>query len=439
MKKKTLIIILTIIVVCGAIITAAAVNADKIMMRFSPEMYISYRALNTIKQIENEQEMIDGALPELRDLSDDHNLSAKINLNDKAIAFTEDYNEDAPSMIFNGSYDGIDFDGYINNTETGLCFPSLLDIYFTFSTENFGAEFVQGGGNKLLPIGITEGLNLTLPSDKDSDPDIIKDSQMLSIAKTVISDAEINHDTGDDYFLILKTENVKSALKSFAEILKNNPALTGKFSRIESIAGITFSELVDALTASIDSMSLGDTIAIGYTERRNHVSRIEAMLTDGNTNVTLLWKAENEIRLLEDYTVSLMTEADGSKVGIEYHENGSRFFQHEEKQNNKSLKIIFGNEELFKLALNLNYDRSGRVLTGTASANEFTADLNGTIDNENMMIKIENIMSGEENIGSAELSLTDSQNLQITKREKYPFKDLQLEDLSELLELKGAN
>ena len=134
MSKKTLIIILSVIAVFGAVVTAAIVNADKLMMTFSPEMYIGYRALNTIKQIENEQEMIDEALPDLRDLSDSHNLSAKINLNDKSISFTEDFNEDTPSVVFNGNYDSIDFDGYINNSETGLCLPSLLDIYFTFST-----------------------------------------------------------------------------------------------------------------------------------------------------------------------------------------------------------------------------------------------------------------------------------------------------------------
>ena len=56
-----------------------------------------------------------------------------------------------------------------------------------------------------------------------------------------------------------------------------------------------------------------------------------------------------------------------------------------------------------------------------------------------MNVNIQNIMSGEENIGSAELILADSKNLQPEKREKYPFKDLQLDDLSELIKLKGAN
>ena len=345
MSKKTLIIILSVIAVFGAVVTAAIVNADKIMMTFSPEMYIGYRALNTIKQIENEQEMIDEALPDLRDLSDSHNLSAKINLNDKSISFTEDFNEDTPSVVFNGNYDSIDFDGYINNSETGLCLPSLLDIYFTFSTQNFGTEFVQGGGNDLFPIGITEGLNLTLPSDKDDD-DILKDSQLLSIAKTIIADAQINHESGDDYFLILKTDNVKSALKSLTQTLKDSPALINSFSRIEDIAGISITELADTLIASIDNMNLGDTIAVGYTERRNHVSRIETTLTDGNTSLTLSWKANNDVRLLEDYTISLMTEAGGSKIGIEYNENGNRFFKYEEKQDNKALKVIFGNEEI---------------------------------------------------------------------------------------------
>ena len=438
MRKKTLIIILTVIAVCGAIIAAAAMNADKIMMRFSPEMYISYRAMNTIKQIEKEQEMIDEALPDLRDLSDSHNLSAKINLNDKAISFTEDYNEDIPSVVFYGNYDSIDFDGYITNNETAICMPSLLDVYFTFSTKNFGTELMQGGGDILLPVEVPEGFDLTLPDDNNEKDDIISDRQLLNIARSLIKEAEINHDSSDDYYLILKSENVKSALKNLAQELKNSPEIERRFNMLQKTTGMSASELIDSISASVESMELGDTIAVGYTERKNYVSRLEATLKDGDMSLTLSWNTQNKARLLEDYSVSVMTESNGSKVGIEYRESGSKFFKDEEKQDNRSVKVIFGNEEILNLGMELNYDKFGKALTGRAWANNLTADLNGTIEKENMNVNIENIMSGDENIGSASLGLTDIQHLQIKEKEKYPFKDLQLEDMAGLIELKGA-
>ena len=73
MKKKTLTIIFAVIVICGGIAAAAVVNLDRIMMAVSPELYISYRALNTANEIKKERSMIKDAMPDLRRLSDSHN------------------------------------------------------------------------------------------------------------------------------------------------------------------------------------------------------------------------------------------------------------------------------------------------------------------------------------------------------------------------------
>ncbi len=430
MKKKTLIIIFAVIVICGGIAAAAVVNLDRIMMAVSPELYISYRALNTANEIKKERSMIKDAMPDLRRLSDSHNAEFELNTGKTALKLTEDYNSEIPSAIFNGTYNGLDFDGYINNTETGIAVPSLMDVYFTFSTQNFGNEVTGTALSGLLPADSLSGLDLTLPS-KNTGDSLISERELAGYAKTMIKDAKINHDGGNDYFMILKTENVKDGLNGIINTVKSNGALKMQFA--EKIFGVAPDELLNNLSDLINSAETGDTIAVGYTECKNYVSRLETNIKNGDMNIKLSWKASNQVRLLEDYTLKASADSDGSEVGIEYHESGNKFFKQEEKQDSRKIRFIFGNKEIFKASINLNYDKSGQNIKGTARINDISAQLSGTADEKSTFIKAENIMSGDNSFGSFSLNIRDFQNIQAQDRKKYPFSEIKAEDLLSLM------
>lgn len=432
MKKKTLTIILAVIIICGGITAAAVANLDKIMMAVSPELYISYRALNTANEIKKELDMIDDALPELRSLSESHNAEFKLNTDKTDLTLTEDYNGSVPSVVFDGKYNGSDFDGYINNTETGIAVPSLMDVYFTFSTQNFGNEVTGAAISELLPTDGLSGLDLTLPSENDDD-DIISDRQLVGYAKTMIKDVKINHNGDSDYFMILKTENVKEGLNGIINTLKASNALKSKLQFTEKIFGITADELLNNLSDLISNAKTYDTIAVGYTECKNYISRLETNIKNGDMNIKLSWKASNEVRLLEDYTLKAAADIDGSNVGIEYHENGNKFFKHEEKQDSREIKFIFGNKEIFKAAVNLEYDKSGQILKGTAKINNISAQLSGSVDENSTFIKAENITSGDDFVGNMSLNIRDFQNLKAHDRKKYPFSEIKTEDFMSLM------
>ncbi len=430
MKKKTLTIIFAVVIICGGIAAAAVANLDRIMMAVSPELYISYRALNTANEIKKERSMIKDALPELRRLSDSHNAEFELNTDKTSLKLTEDYNSEVPSAVFNGTYNGFDFDGYINNTETGIAVPSLMDVYFTFSTQNFGNEVTGAALSGLLPVDGLSGLDLTLPSSNGSDS-IISERELAGYAKTMIKDAKINHDGGNDYFMILKTENVKEGLNGIINTVKSGGALKSKLQFTEKIFGVTPDELLNNLSDIVNSAETGDTIAVGYTECKNYISRLETNIKNGDMNIKLSWKASNEVRLLEDYTLKVSADSDGSEVGIEYHESGNKFFKQEEKQDSREIKFIFGNKEIFKASINLNYDKS--QLSGTVKINDISAQLSGTADEKSTLIKAENIMSGDNSVGSFSLNIRDFQNVSAQDRKKYPFSEIKAADLLSLM------
>lgn len=447
-NKKFLLIILGVILICGGIITAAAVNIDKIMMRLSPQTYISYMAMNTSSKIKEELEMIDEAMPHIPELSDSHMLTINFDSSKHKLRLTEDFNDEKPSVVFNGIYNGTDFDGYINNEETAVCLPSLLDVYFTFSTKNFGDDFINSGGNKLFPIGITEGMDLTLPSEK-SDDDIISTSQLINLGKILISDVEIHHDAGDDYFLILKGENVKQAALEFLNILSSNQSFNNRLKPLND--SLQKDILNDAIT-SVQNAELDETIAVNYTQRKNYISRIKSDIRNGDTTFSINLDS-NGARLLDDYSVSLKINANDTVVGIEYSESGNKMFRNEEKTDKRILNLMFGEDTALKLTSDFAIDQhntafNGNITVETPIFGDFKLNIpvegqpiGGRTFDDSMMIKSQFINSDGET-ANISVELMPYGNLQPQNREKYPFKDLMSEDLSSLGEIikmqKGA-
>lgn len=443
--KKPLIIAAAIIAVCGAVIAAAAVNMDKILMRLSPELYLSYIAVNTINELDNELAMIDEAMPDIPKLSESHSLVFTLDTEDTQLSLTEDYNKDAPSVVFNGIYNDINFDGYINNTETALCLPSLLDVYFTFSTQDFGNEFVDGGGNELLPIPVPRGLDLTLPAGNNSVA-ILSRGQLAGFARTISEDAEIRHDSGDDYFLILRGENVKTALRDLVTAMLANDAFKQRLERIDNILNIGLGSYGEYLLSLIDSMEPGETLAVRYTQTKNYVSRIEAELPFPDSTLTLLADSRGA-RLLDDYTLSMTADFDGMKVGLEYSRQGNRMFADEEKTDAAELKVIFGSEELMRFGYETVFDKNNTgfsgsfdMLTNFIGTSELSGDFSGTpaVDRDwssGMYMDITNIVDSGGSPGTCSVQLMQPMNLQTAERDRYPFSELNLDDISSLLEL----
>ncbi len=443
--KKPLIIAAAIIAVCGAVVAAAAFNIDKILMRISPELYLGYIAVNTMNELDSELAMIDEAMPDIPKLSESHSLGFTLDTEDTQLSLTEDYNKDAPSVVFTGICNDINFDGYINNTETALCLPSLLDVYFTFSTQDFGNEFVDGGGNNLLPIGVPRGLDLTLPSGNDSG-EILSRGQLINFARTISEDAEIRHDSGDDYFLILRGENVKTALRDLVTAMLSSDILKQRLERIDNILNIGLDSYGEYLLSLIDSMEPGETLAVKYTQTKNYVSRIEAELPFPDSTLTLLADSRGA-RLLDDYTISVISESGGSQVGIEYSRNGNRMFADEEKTDAVECRVIFGGEELLRLGYETVFDKNNtgfsgsfELLTNFLGTSEISGDLSGApaVDRDwasGMYMDITNIVDSGGSPGTCSVQLMQPMNLQTAERDKYPFSELNLDDISSLLEL----
>lgn len=443
--KKPLIIAAAIIIVCGAVITTAALNMDRILMRVSPELYLSYIAVNTADELSKENAMIKKAMPDMPRLSESHMLVLNIDTGDHKISFTEDYNKETPSVVFNGEYDEIYFDGYINNTETALCLPSLLDVYFTFSTQNFGDEFNDGGGNDLLPVGIMRGMDLTLPTADNSK--ILSMNQLIEFARTASADAEIRHDSGDDYFLILKGDNVKTSLRNLTEALFASEVFINRFERVGKIFDIDTDSLKEQVISYIDSMAIGETLAVKYTQTKNYVSMIETDIPFPDSTLKLCADSQGA-RLLDDYTLSAVSESNGSKIGFEYSRRGNRMFEDEEKTDTINLKMITGTEPVLEFTSDISFDKNNSGFSGSfeltrrfIDVSVLSADISGkpVIDRDwasGVYTEITNIQDNGSSIpGTFSASLTPPGNLQPVERDKYPFKDLDLNDMSSLLEL----
>ena len=449
-KKRFFIIAAVSVLLCAGLVAAAAFNVDAILRKFSPELYLGYMAVNTMEKIEQEKEMIEEAIPEIRSLSDSHMMTLVLDTEKHKLKLTEDYNDDKPSVVFNGDYNGTAFEGYINNSETAVSLPDLLNVYFTFSTPNFGDEYIEGGGNELFPIGIPKGLDLTLPSDNDGD--IIKKSELINIGKTLADGAEITHDEGDDYFLLLKSENVKRAFKMLADSIKGGVGFSALNSRISSVSGISLeNDILNAAVSAVEGADWGDTLAVEYTQRKNYISRIKADIKTGESVTSVLLEGRGA-RLLEDYTVSVMSETNSSKIGFEFNENGSRMFKNEEKEDKKELKIIFGGEELLRLSSEMRFDKSNTSADGKISvkssldedfglsANIRAVPADGGRDDDawerGVKLNADGFtVNGKETAGGLSAEIYDISNMQINEREKFPFKDLKLGSLNELSEL----
>lgn len=447
-NKKFLLIILGVIFLCGSIITAAAINMDKIMMRLSPQMYISYMAMNTANKIKDELEMIDKAMPDMPELSDSHMLTVNFDSLKHKLKFTEDFNDEKPSVVFNGSYNDTNFDGYINNDETAISLPSLLDVYFTFSTQNFGDDFINGGGDKLFPIGITEGMDLTLPTEKSND-DIISNSQLINLGKILISDVEIHHDIGDDYFLILKGENVKQATLEFLNILSSNQRFNDRLKLLND--SLRTNILENAIT-TVQNAELDETIAISYTQKKNYISRIKSDIKNGDTTFSINADSKGA-RLLDNYSVSVKINTNDAIVGIEYSESGNKMFKDEEKTDKRILSLIFGEDTAIKMTSDFTLDKhntafNGNITVETPIFGDFKLNIpvegqpiGGRTFDDSMMAKSEFTNSDGETVNIS-VELMPYGNLQPENREKYPFRDLMSEDLSSLTEIinmqKGA-
>lgn len=442
-RKRIFLIIAAIVVVCGGIVGAAALNMDKILRRVSPELYLSYMAVNTIHEIENERAMIADAMPDRIKLSDSYSMTVKLDSEKQKLDLTEDYNADTPSAVFSGDYNGTELEGYINNTETGLCLPNLLDVYFTFSTKDFGDEFVDGGGEKLLPIGIPRGLDLTLPQKRKNE-EVLGEAKAVSLAKTLIQDAEIRHDSGDQYFLILKSEYAKTAAKDFVSAVLSSEKYKDVVDRIERFND--GEDLEAKLTDAIDRAELGETLTVGYTQQKNYISRIQADVPCGDTTLAILFEGRG-VRLLEDYTVSVISKSGDAKVGLELNGGGNRMFADEQKTDQKEWKLLFGDGEIASMRSDFSLDKNNTRFSGNISVNtqlfgtaSFSAAIQGVpMDGHDMkngwMADITDIKVGDSLWGSASVQIKPSEQLQPSDRKKYRFADLKLNDLKSLLDL----
>lgn len=443
--KKGIVAAAAAAAVCAAAIIAAALNMDALLSRFAPELYLGYVAVNTANQITEEQAMIRSAMPEMPELSKSHTMSLELKTENHELSLTESYNRQTPSAVFNGTYNGIPFDGYINNSETGLCLPDLLDIYFTFSTQNFGDEFNDGGASSLLPVSIPRGTDLTLPGG--SGGAAVSPDRAVSIMRSLAEGAKLRHDSGDEYFLILKSENVNKALGELASAFFDSPSVSEKISRADRLFGTAFASAGEYIKQLIPAGSTENETVTARIKITNGIAaafEMSPVLADGSVlNVS----AESRgARLLDDYTVSIVSESETSRIGAELMRSGSRMFADEEKTDSVRLKLFFGREELLDFASNISIDKNNTSFSGSVSivspasgSSIFSADIDGgPADGRSMLngvtAEIKNINTGG-SLGTCSVRLMPPSDMPIPEREKYPFRDVDIENMTSLLEI----
>ena len=447
--KRGIIIAAAVIAACGAAVAAAAMNTDKLLMRFAPELYLSYIAVNTVNELEAESELINKAMPAFPKLSESHKLTLDFDGEEREFSLTEEYNEEAPSVVFNGVYENTQFDGYINNTETGICLPELLDLYFTFSTENFGDEFNDSGAGELLPVSVPRGLSLTLPaSSEEKAEELLTRSQLMSIGKKLAEGAKIRNDAGDDYFLILNGENVKAALSELVSALLGSEGFNSRLSRADAFLNIGISDFAEYARTLVENADFGETVTVGFTQTKNYASRVSVSLPFDGTNLNIELKSTGA-RLLDDYTIAVKAESGGSGIGFEYAQGGSRMFAGEEKNDTRTLKIIFGSEELLRAETDIRTDKNNTSLAGsfniTSRLSEdfgISAKLEGAPVSDRdfssgLSLNIYDIDDGTGSRDKCTVQLTPPEGMRQPERDKYPFKDIPFDDIAVLARLKG--
>lgn len=443
-KKRFTPTIIVIAVLCVSAVAAAALNIDNILRRFSPEIYLSSRALNTFNELSREYSMIDDVLPKLKNLTESHHAKIEINGEKHRLSLEEDYNADLPSIYGSGIYNDLDFSGYITNSETGLSLPKFLDIYFTFSTTEFGDEFNSSSAATLVPLAVPPGIDLTLPKKSSSDNKQINTSEFIRIGKILLKDAQIRRKDGDDYYLILKSDNIKTAVSEGLTLISNTPDIQPNLKYAEDFLGISIKDdLLTPLSDTLQNADIGETVTAEFTECKNYISRFSTDIKSRGATTHISIDGSNTARLSEDCSVSIISEVDGSKIGLEYNQSGNRFFKDEDIEDNKELRIIFGDAELLNLKMETAYDAknkiSGKISLISEMFENMSLTFDGSYSDTGYTIAAQYRTSNESPVGTAAISVSEFQNQAIPEKQKFPFKDLNLSDLASLSEIGKEN
>lgn len=431
-KQKFLVCIILTIILSLCIIAAAIVNLDKIMIRFFPETYLSYMTLNTINKISSESELISSNMPSLKNIYDNHNSILKIDIPKYKLNINQAYDASVPVIYAKGTFNDIEFDGYINNSETGICIPKLSDIYFTFSTSKFGSEFASSTGKSLLPIPIPENLDLTLPQVSNISP--LHSADIINAVKILVTDSKINYNDDGSYSLILNSENAKLAAERILIILQSNNSFIKHFEPLKKFAGIDITkDIIEPLGDMILTADIDQNIEARFNVKNGYCINwiLDIPSNDSITHISLNF-SDGDF-LLDNYSASIMIENNGEMTGISYTDTGTKFLDSSNRSQNQQFEFVFGGNKALGLELNIKYDADNNFDGYIDIESDFFETLkfclNGKLNTDISEINAYKIECGENTVGSAYLAITDFEEINIPSKLKFPFKDLTAEDM----------
>ncbi|MDD6483005.1 MAG: hypothetical protein PUF72_00295 [Clostridiales bacterium] len=437
-KKNFLPELLGILSACAVVIVLVVFNIDLIMMRFAPKIYVSSMLAKTVKEIEGEQETVSSVYPRYRSIRDSNTTHINLSAGDKTADITALYNKTTPQLYASGTYDKIAFEGYIQEQETGICLPELMDVYFTLPTENFGEAYNNSLASRVLPFRVSDKMSLSLDILKESTG--VDTHELYLCISNMLNEASLKKGSEKgEVLLSVNSQSFKNGMKEIVRLVKSSQSDGGGSALIKKLWGIDIdSSVLDTLLEEIDTLNTDETVTISMLQRNSHIVKIHTRInfTDGG-GTDILIDGSKSARLLDNYSASFDYETKSAKLNLEYSCEGNRFHAQEPLFANEKLKITLADIKVLELSRNetgSEEERSGEIsvkseILGNSDAEiEYTASITPQKDTINVS---RFALNGTEK-GSAVIEISDYTDIEVPKKEAYPLDKLDMSDFAEL-------
>lgn len=441
MKKTNIIaIILSIITACAVLLVTAFLNADKILMNVSPKLYMGYLASNTAKKLEDELEKAEDAAPDFFELSDSHSMTFSGNINGNEIQFEECFDDEIPQIYINGSFTNqgknLDFISYINNDETGVCFPSLLDVYFTLPSKNLGEAFSNSMASQIIPITLPKGISADFLTEDSADAEDYAHSVAAAFTP-LIEKAKIKSEGKGKYILTADGASYRTALSRSIDLLARKISYSAK--PLEYL-GADISAYTDMLKSEIENAKLDDGAQINFTSKHSRINSVSTSFESesGKTEIKII--ASDGARLTDSIAFSIITESETGRFGFGIKNSGNRIYPKEGLSSDTELEIYFGDETALKLENSISYTPeysftgNCRISAPIFANGAVSADYSGVADKVSTELNIEEITANGESIGNAKISISDFTSMNVPQKDCIPINDISPENAKRIMD-----
>lgn len=438
-KNGFLPVLLGILTACAVIIALAVFNMDAIMLRFSPKIYISSLAAKTVKELNTENSKKDEVYPKYRSLLESNTLKLDGTFKDKAVSFTSNYSAQTPQIYASGEYDGIAFDGYIREDETGICLPKLMDVYFTLPTKSFGEEYNKSLAASFLPFRLSDKLSLSM--DILQKQDTVSAEKIYKAAAPLLDNISVKKGSEPGEILItIPSDKFKESAKGITSLYKDTFGQSGISAVISRICGVNLSDsLFDVIISELDGLDTSDSVTISCIQRKSHIVKLHTKINiKGGGGIDILADSSSGVRMLDDMLFKLSYETDSSKIGISYECSGNFFYDNEDLYSEKSFTFDFGNSRLISLSHSEHGNKQNRnggleISCDTLGAASVSLKYSSVLNSDSDSISLSQLMLNGANILSADINVSDYEQVQIPSKQTYPLNELDAQDLPLLM------